>query len=57
MSVDFREVYEKHKQCLNLNCKRMLRLIDNIVDITESYYFFICTSPFMLTLLRSVTYC
>ena len=35
MLVDFREVYEKHKQCLNLNCKRMLRLIDNIVDITK----------------------
>ena len=35
MLVDFREVYEEHKQCLNLNCKRMLRLIDNIVDITK----------------------
>ena len=35
MSVNFREVYEKHKQCLNINCKRMLRLIDNIVDITK----------------------
>ena len=35
MSVNFREIYEKHKQCLNLNCKRMLRLIDNIVDITK----------------------
>lgn len=35
MLVDFREVYEKHKQCLKINCKRMLRLIDNIVDITK----------------------
>lgn len=35
MSVDFRQVYENHKQCLNINCKRMLRLIGNIVDITK----------------------
>lgn len=34
-SANFREVYENHKQCLNINCKRMLRLIDNIVDITK----------------------
>lgn len=35
MSVDFRQVYESHKQCLEINCKRMLRLINNIVDITK----------------------
>ena len=35
MLVDFREVYENHKQYLKINCKRMLRLIDNIVDITK----------------------
>lgn len=34
-SVDFREIYGRHKQCLKINCKRMLRLIDNIVDITK----------------------
>ena len=35
MSVNFREIYEEHKQCLKINCKRMLRLIDNILDITK----------------------
>lgn len=34
-AIDFREVYGRHKQCLKINCKRMLRLIDNIVDITK----------------------
>lgn len=35
MSVDFRQVYENNKQYLKINCKRMLRLINNIVDITK----------------------
>lgn len=35
MSICFREVYGNHKQCLEINCKRMLRLINNIVDITK----------------------
>ena len=32
---DFREVYINHRQCLKTNCQRMLRLINNIVDITK----------------------
>ncbi|MGL5346689.1 MAG: sensor histidine kinase [Peptostreptococcaceae bacterium] len=32
---DFKEVYMKFSDCLRINCKRMLRLIDNIVDITK----------------------
>lgn len=35
MSVDFRQVYENNKQYLKINCKRMLRLINNIIDITK----------------------
>ncbi|MGL6105042.1 sensor histidine kinase [Romboutsia sp.] len=34
-SVNFNEVYFNHKQCLKINCQRMLRLINNIVDITK----------------------
>ena len=29
------EAYSNHKQCLRTNCQRMLRLINNIVDITK----------------------
>ncbi len=32
---DFRGYYSKYRQCLRLNCQRMLRLINNIVDITK----------------------
>ncbi len=32
---DFTEVYSNHKQCLKSNCQRMLRLINNIIDITK----------------------
>ncbi|MGL5329593.1 MAG: sensor histidine kinase, partial [Peptostreptococcaceae bacterium] len=32
---DFNEIYKKYSESLNINCKRMLRLIDNIVDITK----------------------
>lgn len=32
---NFKEIYIKYKDCLDINCKRMLRLIDNIVDITK----------------------
>lgn len=32
---DFTQVYLNHKQCLKSNCQRMLRLINNIVDITK----------------------
>ena len=32
---DFRDVYLNHRQCLKTNCQRMLRLINNIVDITK----------------------
>ncbi|WP_270940979.1 sensor histidine kinase [Romboutsia lituseburensis] len=31
----FNEIYSSHKQCLKTNCQRMLRLINNIVDITK----------------------
>lgn len=32
---NFKEIYLKYKNSLDINCKRMLRLIDNIVDITK----------------------
>ena len=32
---DFKAVYMKFSDCLRINCKRMLRLIDSIVDITK----------------------
>lgn len=32
---NFNEIYEKYSEALSINCKRMLRLIDNIVDITK----------------------
>ncbi len=32
---DFKDVYINHKQSLKTNCQRMLRLINNIVDITK----------------------
>lgn len=32
---DFREVYAKYKRTLHVNCKRMLRLINNVVDISK----------------------
>ncbi|MGL4911133.1 MAG: ATP-binding protein [Romboutsia sp.] len=32
---DLSIVYSNHKQCLKTNCQRMLRLINNIVDITK----------------------
>ncbi|MGL5754715.1 MAG: sensor histidine kinase [Paraclostridium sp.] len=32
---NFKDMYIKYKDCLDINCKRMLRLIDNIVDITK----------------------
>ncbi len=32
---NFKDIYIKYKDCLDINCKRMLRLIDNIVDITK----------------------
>lgn len=34
-TIDFSEIYSNHKQCLKINCQRMLRLINNIVDITK----------------------
>ncbi|MGL4772329.1 MAG: cache domain-containing protein [Clostridium sp.] len=34
-SEELSKTYNKHKQCLAINCKRMLRLINNIVDITK----------------------
>ena len=33
---NFKDLYEKYSASLNINCKRMLRLIDNIVDMTKS---------------------
>lgn len=32
---NFNQTYSTHKQCLKINCQRMLRLINNIVDITK----------------------
>ena len=32
---DFRKIYEKYKRTLHVNCKRMLRLINNVVDISK----------------------
>ncbi len=32
---NFKIVYVNHRQCLKTNCQRMLRLINNIVDITK----------------------
>lgn len=32
---EFKQVYEKYKRALHVNCKRMLRLINNIVDISK----------------------
>ena len=32
-NIDFNNVFSKHKDSLKLNCKRMIRLINNIVDI------------------------
>ncbi|MGL5346545.1 MAG: sensor histidine kinase [Peptostreptococcaceae bacterium] len=34
-AINFKETYLNHRQCLNINCQRMLRLINNIVDITK----------------------
>ncbi|MGL5328278.1 MAG: sensor histidine kinase [Peptostreptococcaceae bacterium] len=35
ISEDFVKTYSTHKQCLKINCQRMLRLINNIVDVTK----------------------
>ncbi|MGL5749238.1 MAG: sensor histidine kinase [Paraclostridium sp.] len=32
---NFKDTYIKYSSCMNINCKRMLRLIDNIVDMTK----------------------
>lgn len=33
--VDFSEIYNKYKKTLDLNCKRMLRLTNNIMDVSK----------------------
>lgn len=33
--TDFRQVYEKYNKTLHLNCARMTRLIDNIMDLSK----------------------
>ena len=33
--IDFKNVFSRHKDSLKLNCKRMIRLINNIVDISR----------------------
>ena len=33
--VDFKKIFFKHNNSLRLNCKRMIRLINNIVDISR----------------------
>lgn len=32
---DFKAIYKKYKRTLHVNCKRMLRLINNVVDISK----------------------
>lgn len=32
---DFKLIYEKYKKTLHLNCKRMLKLINNVIDISK----------------------
>ena len=32
---DFRRIYERYRKTLHVNCKRMLRLINNVVDISK----------------------
>lgn len=32
---EFRKIYEKYRKALHVNCKRMLRLINNVVDISK----------------------
>ena len=32
---DFKSMYEKYRKTLHVNCKRMLRLINNVVDISK----------------------
>lgn len=32
---DFKEMYERYRRSLHVNCKRMLRLINNVVDISK----------------------
>ena len=34
-SVDFRSMYNKHKNVLHINCERMTRLINNIMDLAK----------------------
>lgn len=33
--LNFRYIYEKYNKTLNLNCKRMMRLINNIIDVSK----------------------
>lgn len=34
-TVDFKSMYKKYKKPLHVNCKRMLRLINNVMDISN----------------------
>ena len=34
-NIDFKNVFCKHRNSLKLNCKRMIRLVNNIVDISR----------------------
>ncbi|WP_195990069.1 HAMP domain-containing sensor histidine kinase [Clostridium sp. D53t1_180928_C8] len=33
--LDFKNIYNKYRKTLNLNCKRMMRLINNIIDVSK----------------------
>lgn len=33
--IDFRSMYKRYRKTLHVNCKRMLRLINNVVDISK----------------------
>lgn len=33
--TDFKNLYEKYRKSLHINCKRMLRLVNNVIDISK----------------------
>ena len=36
LNIDnFQDIYEKYRKSLHTNCKRMLRLVNNIIDISK----------------------
>lgn len=33
--IDFKDIYKKYNRSLSINCKRMLRLINNVIDVVK----------------------